>query len=248
MSSSSKRKLSDAPLSQLKFEVETIKAGKETWRDLSQEVVDRRAVVVKHEYFSTKLGQNMSVKFSHTHGEFNKRLRSSSLDTHNISTSISGDAPRSFPKILDDLGNKHGASDALRVLKGTHLTRGLQSGTPEKRIAAVELAHEIGISEYARGTTNALFDAAINLYRIKHGNLAKADFADHTKGYTGAGKGGAERLRALGTPKDVSDQYKSGLKSIYNNHAVKKPGKGWAAKGYSAWLNHKFAKWTKRER
>jgi hypothetical protein len=189
----------------------------------------------------------MSVQFSHTHGEFNKRVRSNSLDTHNISTSISGDAPRSFPKILDDLGNKHGASDALRVLKGTHLSVGLESGTPAKRVAAVELASEIGISEYTRGTTNALFDAAINLYRIKRGNLPKADFADHTKGYTGAGKGGAERLRGLGTPKDVADQYEASLKSIYNKHAAKKPGKAWASKGYNAWLNHKFAKWTKRE-
>lgn len=252
MANSKKRKLSDAPLPQLSFTVETIDAGNSSWRDLSQEVVDRRAVLVKHKYFSTKLGAFKTVEFSHTHGEFNKRVRSDSLDTHNISTSHSGDAPRSFPKILEDLGNKHGASDALRVLRGAHLTKGLQSGTPDKRIAAVELASEIGISEYTRGTTNALFDASINLYRMKRGSLTKADFADHTKGYTGAGKGGAERLRALGTPQDVADQYEKSLKTIYTNHAVKKVGKPWSGKntkqGYNTWLSHKFAKWTQREK
>ena len=252
MASSKKRKLSDPPLAQVTFTVPTIKAGNKPWRDLSQEVVDRRAVVIEHEYLSTKLGANRTVKFSHTHGEFNKRVRTNSLDTHNISTAISGDAPRSFPKILADLGNKHGASDALRVIKGTHKTKGLQSGTPTKRIAAVELAHEIGVSEYTRGTTNALFDAAINLYRIKHGNLAKTDFADHTIGYTGAGKGGAARLRALSTPEHVAGQYAISLKGIYTKHAATKVGKPWsgksAAKGYGIWLQHKFTKWTQREK
>jgi hypothetical protein len=107
-----------------------------------------------------------------------------------------------------------------------------------------------------RGTTNALVDASINLYRVKHAKLDKDNFANHTFGYTGAGKGGAERLRALDEVSDVFGLYQTDLGDVYKTHASKKAKRPWEAglaknasdeDKQAAWMAHKFRKWTARE-
>ncbi|MDX2298251.1 MAG: hypothetical protein NW204_00845 [Xanthomonadaceae bacterium] len=239
------------------FTVPRVTVTNAKWSALSQNVVDQRAVVAKHRYKVASSGQTFSAEFSHTHGEFNKRVANTlSIGTHNISTSDLGSSPRSFPKIMQDLSTVTGATDALRVIKGTHLSKGLIGATPTQRRAAVELGAEIGVSEYTRGTTVALTDASINLYRMKHGNLSRDDFSDPDKGYTGAGKGGAERLRAVASIAAAFAPYDAPLKSIYDTHAALKPVRPWEAglrakateqEKFDAWRAHKFQKWTQRE-
>jgi hypothetical protein len=250
--------VSDVPT----YTAKRVNVTNQKWSDLSQTVADERASVLKHKYKVAGTTKHGSIELSHTHGEFNKRLKASAtgdveINTHNIATAELGRAPRSFPKILESISTKKGATDALRVLKGTHLTKGLTGSTPEKRQAAVELGAEIGVSEYTRGASAALTDAAINLYRMKHGKLSKTDFADHEKGYTGAGKGGAERLRALGSIVDVFKPYDASLRSVYDSHASIKAKRPWEAtlgpkatadEKFDAWRAHKFQKWTQREK
>lgn len=240
------------------FTVPKLNVTNQKWSAISQQVVNNRALVTEHKYMAESSGKFGSVELSHTHGEFNKRVPSSySITTHNISTSGLGVSPQSFPKILDRLSTQSGAVDALRVIKGTHLTKGLTGSTVDKRKAALELGAEIGISEYVRGSTVALSDASINLYRMKHGKLTKTGFSDHTVGYSGAGKGGAERLRNLSTIGDVFSQYTGSLRSIYDSHASQKSSRPWETglgkkatneEKFNAWQFHKFKSWTQREK
>lgn len=264
MSSNKKRKLDDmlgasnTPLQVPTFTVPKIKVDNQSWSSLSQNAVDNRALVTKHSYKVEGTNNFGKVKLSHTHGEFNKKVTGSyEINTHNISTSDLGSSPQSFPKILDRLSTQSGAIDALRVIKGTHLTKGLTGNTLDKRRAAVELGAEIGISEYVRGSTVALSDASINLYRMKHGEINKSEFSDPKVGYTGAGKGGAERLRTLSTIGEVFSQYSGSLRTIYDNHASQKPSRPWETglgkkatneEKFNAWQFHKFNSWTQREK
>lgn len=247
--------LSEKPRAALIYAPSTVDAKELSWSDLSQKAVDARQLIVNHEYkvAATKAAKKVnSIETSHTHGEFLNIVRSET-EKHNISTAVLGSSARKYSKILNAFNDdnvKGGAKDALRVIKGTHLTEGLTGSTPELRKAAVELGAEIGISEYVRGTTAALFDASINLYRIKHGKLSKKAFADPKQGYIGAGEGGAERVRAIETlgdliPKD--SKKRKALFDIYTTHASKKEDKSWAKEGADKWLQHKFKKWTQRE-
>lgn len=264
MSNNKKRTLDDmlgssnTPQPVPTFTVPKLTITNQKWSSISQQVVNNRALVTEHSYMAEGTGKIGKVKLSHTHGEFNKRV-SDSLDitTHNISTSGLGLSPQSFPKILDRLSTQSGAVDALRVIKGSHLTKGLTGDTVEKRKAAVELGAEIGISEYVRGSTVALSDASINLYRMKHGKISKTDFSDPKVGYTGAGKGGAERLRNLSSIGEVFSQYGGSLRSIYKNHASQKTNRPWEQgldnnasddDKFNAWQVHKFNSWTRREK
>jgi hypothetical protein len=95
-------------------------------------VANERASVLKHKYKAAGTTKHGSIELSHTHGEFNKRLKASAtgdveINTHNIATAELGNAPRSFPKILESISTKKGATDALRVLKGTHFDASLRS-------------------------------------------------------------------------------------------------------------------------
>lgn len=263
MSGSKKRSFSDmlagsnTPAPVPTFTVPRINAGTTKWSTLSNTVASNRSTITSHRYKVAGTTKHGTVELSHTHGEFNKIVPSSgSLGTHNISTSELGSSARSFPKILGDLSTKKGATDALRVLKGTHLSKGLIGSTAAKRQAAVELGAEIGISEYTRGSTVALADASINLYRMKHGKLSKSEFTDHNTGYTGAGKGGAERLRSVKSIEAAFEPYDGALKGLYTAHASKKLTRPWETtlgpkatgqEKYDAWRYHKFKKWTGRE-
>lgn len=263
MSGSKKRTLSDflgasnTPNAVPEFNVPRIKIKEQTWSDISSQASASRALVTHNKYRNANTWGTGYVDLSHTHGEFKKVVSDQyKIQKHNVSTAELGSGARSFPKIVDRLSDEHGARDALRVLKGTHLEHGLVSTKKDQRKAAVELGTEIGISEYLRGGTVALADASINLYRVKHGNLAKSDFSDHTKGYSGAGEGGAERLRALKTIVDVFKPYEASLKSIYDTHASVKDSRPWEAglskkagtqEKYDAWRGYKFQRWTRRE-
>jgi hypothetical protein len=263
MSANKKRSLSDflGPSNTLKdvpqYDVPRIDVQTQQWSNLSQQAVDNRALATNNKYKNAATGKFGFVELSHTHGEFKKIVdKKLKLDKHNISTAEFGSGAKSFPKIVDRLSDATGATDTMRVIKGTHLSKGLISTALDERKAAVELGTEIGISEYVRGTTAALTDASINLYRVKHGNLAKSDFSDHEKGYSGAGEGGAERLRAYGSIVDVFKPYDAPLKEIYDTHASVKASRPWE-KGlrknatdqekYDSWRAHKFTKWTQRE-
>lgn len=262
MSNSKKRTLSDmigtsnTRTPPPKFTVPVVSGNNQSWSALTQHAVDNRALITRHGYANASTGKIGSVELSHTHGEFNKKV-GLEIDTHNISTSDLGSAPRSFPKITARMSQTRGATDALRVLKGTHLSKGLMSRKLSQRQAAVEMGVEIGISEYSRGTNLALTDAGINLYRIKHGQISLSDFSDREVGYSGAGKGGAQRLRGLGTPANVFEMY-TDLRTIYDDHASQKPDSkrkwetGLSSKAsdddkFNAWQFHKFRSWTQRE-
>src|SRR3990167_3616457 len=85
------------------FTVPRVTVTTATWSALSQSVVDQRALVAKHQYKVAASGLTFAAEFSHTHGEFNKRVSDTySIGTHNISTSDLGNSPRSFPKIMQD--------------------------------------------------------------------------------------------------------------------------------------------------
>lgn len=262
-STSKKRKLSDflahqnTPTPPPTFTVPTVSGDNKSWSTLTQQAVNSRALITTHSYMNATTQNLGQVSLSHTHGEFNKKV-GQQIDTHNISTSDHGSSPQSFPKIINRMDQAVGAVDALRVVKGTHLSKGLTSSTVDERKAAVELGVEIGISEYSRGTNLALTDASINLYRIKHAKIGLSDFSDHTAAYSGAGKGGAKRLRDLGDVENVFSQYQTDLRDIYDTHASKKADikrtweQGLGSKAdddtkYSAWQYHKFQRWTRRE-
>ncbi len=239
----------------------------EKWSDITGKVVKKRALVVHHQYGVAGTNLTGQVSLAYRHGDFKTNIVKAStggyeIGKHNVSTSGVGSSARSFPTILGSMqGSGRGATDAMRVLKGTHITKGLTSTTKSARRAAVEMAGEIGVSEYSRGSNAALADAMINLYRVKHGNLPKADFADHELGYTGAGDGGAARLRKLGTIDSTFEPYQEPLRQIYDRHAAKKPNRPWEANvdttgmlpkdaedmHYNAWLVHKVTKWTGRK-
>ncbi|NOT89667.1 MAG: hypothetical protein HOP03_16025 [Lysobacter sp.] len=263
MSASKKRTLADflgasnTPNPVPEFNVPRITVREQAWSEISSEASASRALVTHNQYRNANTWKKGYVDLSHTHGEFKKVVSDKyKIQKHNVSTAELGSGAKSFPKIVDRLSDAHGAKDALRVLKGTHLEHGLLSTTKDQRRAAVELGTEIGVSEYLRGGTVALTDASINLYRVKHGNLAKSDFSDHTKGYSGAGEGGAERLRTIKTIVDVFKPYDGPLKSIYDTHASLKPDRPWETglsgtpttqEKYDAWRGYKFQRWTRRE-
>ncbi len=263
MSGSKKRTLSDflgaanTPRAVPEFNVPQITVTEQRWSEISDEASTRRALVTHSKYRNANTWKTGYVDLTHTHGEFKKIVSTQyKIQKHNVSTAELGSAARSFPNIVDRLSDEHGARDALRVLKGTHLDHGLQSTEKDERRAAVELGTEIGVSEYLRGSTIALTDASINLYRVKHGRLAKSDFSDHTKGYSGAGEGGAERLRAIATVSDAFQPYDADLKHIYTSHASLKPTRPWETgltgkptkqEKYDAWRGYKFQRWTRRE-
>ncbi len=248
---------SNTPAPVPSYTVPRLTVKNQKWSSLSQSAVDNRALIMRHKYKVESNSKTGYVELSHTHGEFNKIVpTTSTLATHNISTSDLGKSPRSFPKIMQDISTVKGATDALRVIKGTHLSKGLTGSTLSKRRAAVELGPEIGVSEYTRGSAVALTDASVNLYRMKHGNLSKDDFSDHSKGYTGAGKGGAERLRSIKSITATFQPYDGPLRSIYDSHASTKTTRPWESglkssasdqEKFDAWRVHKFKKWTQRE-
>ena len=239
------------------FEVPTIKAKDRTWKDLSNEVVKQRAAIVKHSYKLAGTENKESVRLSHGQNDFNKKLKSGEMSSHNIATSIEDKVPRSFPKIAKDVKTQTAVTDTLRVLKGTHLTEGLTSPTHEERQAAVELAGELGISEYTRGTNLAVMDAAVNLYRVKHGKLAMKDFSNPNKGYYGGGTGGANRVRGLGKVSEIFDDHDESLREIFDTKASAKAVRPWEAmlkptdektadNHFIAWKAWKALKWGKR--
>lgn len=249
---------SNAPTPPPKFSPPVVNVTTQKWSSLTQQAVDSRALITQHSYKNATTGKFGTVELSHTHGEFNKKVKGD-IETHNISTSELGSAPRSFPKIIAKMDLTHGATDALRVIKGTHRSKGLMSSTMDERRAAVEMGVEVGISEYSRGTNLALTDASINLYRVKHAQIGLSDFSDHTVAYSGAGKGGAKRLRELGTVDSVFSQYDASLRQIFDTHAAVKPKskrskweQGLPSKAsdddkFVAWQAHKFKSWTQRE-
>jgi hypothetical protein len=262
MSSSKKRKLEDAfgddnvSLRVPVYQPNRLKVRNTSWSTLSKETVEQRATVTQNYYKVQSTGKFFFKDLSHSHGEFNKRVPMDlELQTHNLSTSELGSAPRSFPKIVNRLSSDYGASDVLRVIKGTHITKGLRSDDRDERWAAIEMGTEIGTSEFVRGGAKALLDASVNLYRIKHGNLKMRDFSSHELGYTGSGKGGAERLRKLGDFDDIMETYHDPLREIYDSHASRKQNRPWetglrknASKStrFMAWQKHKMESWTKR--
>ena len=183
MSGSKKRTLSDflgaanTPRAVPEFNVPQITVTEQRWSEISDEASTRRALVTHSKYRNANTWKTGYVDLTHTHGEFKKIVSTQyKIQKHNVSTAELGSAARSFPNIVDRLSDEPGARDALRVLKGTHLDHGLQSTEKDERRAAVELGTEIGVSEYLRGSTIALTDASINLYRVKHGRLAKKRF------------------------------------------------------------------------
>jgi RHS repeat-associated protein len=253
------------PVAPAELEVKAV--TNETWLALSRRATEGRGVVYEHSY---KVGlQTRSLSIVHTHGDFKTRAVKGGgkvrIRKHNISSSRLGGSASSFPALLATFSTqalaKAGARNALRVLKGTHLTEGLLGGVGAaaagRQQAAVELAGEIGVSEFSRGSEAALADAAINLYRLKYGNLTKDDWADPDLGYTGAGKGGAGRLRSLATIDQVFEPYLKLLRERYDAYASGKPSRPWeAAAGaaadddskFASWQHHKYRKWTQRAR
>lgn len=256
-----KRAKLDTALKPLIVEPETIqirakKANKRTWSDLSQEVGRSRAAVFRHEYTRNKTAEHLDSL--HTHGDFQTIPRSTGPDTyeltkHNVSTKASGKA-ESFGDLLTNLGSRHtGATNAMRVLKGTHVDWELESSNKNpgpKAATAVTLAAEIGISEFSRGGSHALLNAMSGLYLLKHREFTKAEFADPKVGYRGAGQGGAANLRTLQTKGLGEALHLARLRKVYDSHAVKKGGQPWSGKkndtGFETWLEHKSKKWLQR--
>lgn len=235
--------------------VETADARK--WRDLSATAQGARAAAFRHQY-DLGGGKVRSVVTLHTHGDFNTNPRKESEDSyelskHNVSTKTEGGA-ESFGELVTALGNPFsGATNAMRVLKGTHNNYELwhSKKNAEKRAqAAVTLAAEIGISEFSRGGAPAVLNAMSALYLMKRGRMKMEDFSDPKVGYRGAGSGGAARVRALKSEKASSALHLEDLRKEYDSRAVDKVGKPWSGKrndkGFSEWLEHKSRKWLQR--
>ena len=263
---SKKRKLDDDIAATLKVpvakNVRVANANGKSWQNLSGKVAGERALVLNHEYHlsgqpvnpHTGVHDTYEFKTSHTHGDFKTRVVRQGtqyfLQKHNIATSQPDQAPQKLDKLIARIGDKRvGATDALRVLKGTHVAKGLSGGSPGARTGAVELGTEVGISEYMRGGSLALINATSSLYLMKHGEMKRKQFLDPAVGYKGSGKGGAERLRGMTKATDALDLTR--LKSVYTTHAAAKVGKPWSgqstAKGFDTWVRHKVQKWRGRE-
>ncbi|QDQ27496.1 hypothetical protein FNU76_14655 [Chitinimonas arctica] len=253
-------------LSAFKPEVKVVK--NDSWQSLAQNVIDSRGAVYRHQYrLANDMSQKEDVTLAYKHGDFPIKVKEPApgefeIPKNNISTGLIDTKARSYPDMMGTFTKgRKGATDAMRVLRGTHLTKGLIGSSAEKRKAAVELAGEIGVSEYARGSTVALTGASTALYMLKHDAIDTDQFSDPDVGYFGAGKGGAKRIRGFNNAVEVFDHYDKSLKKIYNSHASKKNVRPWESgldlsgqnaaqrklTTYNAWKAHKFAKWTGRE-
>jgi hypothetical protein len=242
------------------FELQRVKVTTQPWSTLTNTIVNTRAAILDHQYVVSgqKKKTKQTLSTTHTHGDFQMKVDDdNSLPKNNISTSVLGGTARSFGAMWDAFpDDQRGATDTLRVLKGTHLKKGLTGSSKDAREAAVEMGAEIGISEYSRGSNAALSYAAVNLYRVKQGKLTGKEFADHTKGYLGAGKGGAERLRAHTDVYDAFRDQQEDLLDIYKTYASKKTKRPWeddlkagatADEKFAAWVQHKNKKWQQRK-
>jgi hypothetical protein len=227
-----------------------MKAGSRTWSDLSVSISGLHAVALKHTYQAPD-GTKESMVTTHAHNDFKTGVHNAGGDLelrkHNISTSTPDHGASSLGRLVTDMGGHKGATDALRVLKGNHTKWFLSGKTDARRKASVEMAAEIGISEYARGGTHALINAASSLYLLKHQEITSSEFVDHNVGYKGAGKGGAGRLRAISGMSEALDLTR--LQKVFKSHAVKKDK--WKAdktsKGFQKWAQHKVNRWKARE-
>jgi hypothetical protein len=243
------------------FELPRVKVTTQPWSELTQSIVEGRGAVLEHQYVVSgpkKKKPTLTLSTTHTHGDFNTKVADDkSLQKNNVSTSVLGGTARSFSKLWKAFpDDPTGATDTLRVLKGTHISKGLTGSTQDAREAAVEMGAEIGISEYSRGSNSALSYAAVNLYRVKRGKLTGEGFANPAKGYLGAGDGGAQRLRAHTDVYDAFRDHAKDLVDIYKNYASQKAKRPWetglkkgatAADKFKAWVQHKNAKWQQRK-
>ncbi|MDX2298269.1 MAG: hypothetical protein NW204_00935 [Xanthomonadaceae bacterium] len=225
-----------------------------TWSKLSEKAQKHSATVFKHDF--TLGDKDLSITTSHLHNDFQTFVHPMGggyqLPKFNVSTSPVGEKARTLDDLVGKFGSRHkGATNTMRVLKGKETAWKL-IGTSETRASrAVELAAEIGISEFSRGGTHALVNAMSGLYLMKHSGMTKEEFLDPKVGYRGAGDGGAGRLRQL-QKKGLSEALHIGhLRKHYDTTAVNKPGKAWTGKksdqGFSDWLEHKVTKWTGRQ-
>lgn len=252
LSAAFEKKLKSSVLDVPKVEAKIVDANGRAWSDLAKIAAENSASIFQHDYSKGLAGKKESILTTHTHGDFGTKIVHSGgeyvLPKLNISTAAHGGKARSLDALAEDI-KEVGSGDVLRVLKGTHVAKGLKTADAGKRASAVELAAEIGISEYSRGGTNALRNAASALYSMKHGEMKVSEFVDFDVGYRGAGGGGAERLRKLKGGSDTLHLER--LQAIYLKHAVNKPGKAWTgqntAQGFEAWLTHKVTSWSKRE-
>lgn len=219
------------------------------WHDLSKEAQDGRFTAFRHQF--THGDQARSFDTFHKHGDFNTSLKPTGnadefgTSTHNVATSSS--TAKSMPKLIGEIGSD--TTNTLRVLRGSHSTKQLE-GTLDHAKNSVELAAEIGISEFSRGGTNAILNATSALYLVKHRKLAPEEFADPNKGFIGSGEGGAQRLRALST-KTPGFALHSTLSEVYQTHGSAKTGKAWSgpvsSENFAKWIEHKATKWTQRQ-
>lgn len=235
--------------------LETVQVSDQPWETLFNQVKDKIGIVFRHQYKTVRSTYRF-FETVHKQGAFSTKTINKQLHKFNLSTSPVDQTNRSFPILLQRLGPQpQGAKNVMRVIKGSHLKRVI-SGTMERRGAAVELGVEIGISEYARGGKGAVLDAAINLYRMKHGLLSNDEFAKPDLGYTGAGKGGAKRLRKMSNVVEVFKLYDDLLLEHFKKKPNKKGKKPWESglssnettmkNKFDAWKTHKLKKWTAR--
>lgn len=261
---SKKRKRLSGNLSGFVLKPETVeirvqKANPYKWSELSSDVSEKRAAAYKHEF--TLSNQKESVTTLHAHGDFLTRPVQTGANTfemqkHNIATSSVDTGAESLDALVGSFGGRRvGATNAMRVLKGTHTQWQLEaakSNPVPKAEYATTLAAEIGISEFGRGGSHALLNAMSGLYLMKRKNMTKAQFLDPKTGYVGAGKGGAARLRKLQDKTLDHALHIQRLRSVYNTYAVNKVGKPWSGRknddGFSVWLEHKAGRWLQRQK
>lgn len=236
------------------LEIKTRVATGKSWSDLGEKAQKHSATVFKHDY--TLGGKVRSITTSHLHNDFQTFVHPSGggyqLPKFNISTSPIGEKARTLDDLVGQFGPQHeGATNTMRVLKGTETKWALMGTSKTRASRAVELAAEIGVSEFSRGGTHALVNAMSGLYLMKHGGMTKGEFLDPKVGYRGAGDGGASRLRQL-QKKGLSEAlHIDHLRKHYDATAVNKVGKAWTGQktddGFSSWLQHKVTKWTGRQ-
>ncbi|MBL8511706.1 MAG: hypothetical protein JNM52_08675 [Betaproteobacteria bacterium] len=238
-----------------RHKITSYKADGVGWRTLSDMALERRAIVFRHDFSVND--KNYFLRTAHAHGDFKTKITQEGskyyLSKHNVVTSAIGKRAETLNALVGSFGSaKTGATNTMRILKGTH-DKWQMGGTLAEATRGVELGAEIGVSEYTRGGTLGLLNAMSGLYAMKHGQMSKADFIDPAKGYVGAGLGGAKRLRTLaGTGKVTEALHLGKMKEVYDSHASTKVGKPWSGKsaseGFDIWVRHKIDKWTQREK
>lgn len=239
----------EKPKSAPTMSVQRLSTHGTTWSGLAKATYEAGATAIENTYLrphpSGKTGNFLigSMTTVHAHGNFGHSFDEESGPNPNVSTQVPNKGAYKHDKLIEGSGDQW-AQNTMRVLKGTSSLNKPLTGTESQAQGAVVLAHEIGVSEVARGGEAAMLSAMSSMYLAKHKRQTGSDFQNPDVGFHGAGKGGAEKLRTLSEKPWYESMHLDPLKQHFDEVASKK--EKWKGASFEDWVTHKRTKWTQK--